>query len=375
MHSFKYLFLFLGLCLTVQCQSPEPSAQNSLPLPSLDHKIGQLLLSGFRDTVITEPSHIKRDILDYHLGGVIIYEYDVPSKSRPRNISSKGQIGKLCSDLQSLSTTPLFISSDEEGGKITRLKSKYGFPKTQSPQSIGSIDNTDSTYSWASEIAIQLKQLGINLNFAPLLDLNVNPTSPVIGNLERSFSAETETVKKHATLFIQAHKEQGILCAVKHFPGHGSAKTDSHEGFTDVSTTWTSQELIPYKEMVKEGTLDMVMTAHVYNNQLDTLPATLSKKIMQDILREEIGWKGVIISDDLQMGAIADHYDLETTIFKSLEAGVDILLISNNSAAPYDPDIVPTVHGLIKKMVKDGRISESQIDASYQKIKALKLSL
>jgi len=342
---------------------------------SLDEQIGQMLLVGFRGLAVDSSEHIKRDIEKYKIGGIILYEYDVPSKARPRNIASSDQVKSLVTDLQKLSSNRLFVAIDEEGGRISRFKFDYGFPATRSAQYLGALNQEDSTRHWASVIAKQLKSHGVNLNFAPVVDLNTNPESPAIGKLERSYSKNPDTVATHAAYVIDEHRKQKVLTCIKHFPGHGSALADSHKGFTDVTDTWIEAELKPYELLVKSKGCDMVMTAHVFNKKLDDVPATLSSKIMNDILRERYGWKGVIISDDMQMGAIAQHYGLEAALEKSINAGVDVLIFSNNIPGEYDPKIVPKAVKTIKELVYSGKIKDERIREAYDRITALKQGL
>jgi beta-N-acetylhexosaminidase len=345
---------------------------------SIDAKIGQMLMIGFRGLNIDESTHIKRDIEKYHLGGVVLYSIDLPSnRKQERNIQSPTQLTQLNQQLQALSSYPLLIGIDQEGGMVNRLSPKYGFPpKTPSPQALGTLDNLDSTYHYALKTAELLKKLRINFNFAPSVDVNVNPTSPVIGGIERSFSAKTDKVTAHAEQVIKAHLSQKIICSLKHFPGHGSAKTDSHKGFTDVTDTWTKDELLPYKALIEQKKVQAIMTAHVFNAKLDkNFPATLSKDITYKMLRQDLGYNGFIISDDMHMGAIADNFEMELAIEKALNAGVDMLMFSNNSPKAYDSEIVPKVIAIIKKLLADGKITEAQIDAAYNRIVALKSSL
>jgi beta-N-acetylhexosaminidase len=223
-------------------------------------------------------------------------------------------------------------------------------------------------------MAKTLAELGINLNLAPVVDVNTNPDNPIIAKYERSFSADPEIVTEHALEFIKAHHEQGVLCTLKHFPGHGSSTGDSHLGVVDVTDTWARTELEPYANIIQAGQADAIMTAHVFNANLDSeYPATLSRPTITGILREELGYGGVVISDDMQMGAIADHYGFETAIQKSIEAGVDIIAIANNSV--YEEDIAARTVALIKQLVQDGRVDEARIHESYQRIQRLKSKL
>lgn len=367
----------IGLLTVLLIISCNPSA-NSDPYSDvpLDEKIGQMLMVGFRGLNVDESQHIRRDIEKYQIGGVVLYNLDLPSdRTLPRNVESPQQLQQLNNDLQALSQIPLLIGIDQEGGRVCRLTPKYEFPeRPPSAQYLGDLNNLDSTRYYAAQTAKILKDAGVNLNYAPVVDVNVNPECPVIGGIERSISADPKIVTAHAAEIINEHKKYGIYCSLKHFPGHGSANMDSHFGFTDVTETWTEMELEPYKALIDNNNVDVIMTAHVFNSKLDDqYPATLSKKITHDILREQYKWDGVIISDDLHMGAIADKFDFKTTIEKSIEAGVDILIFSNNSKkVGYDTDVIPKAIETIKALLKEGKISEAQIEAAYERIMKLK---
>ena len=341
-------------------------------IPSLEDQIAQMFLVGFRGTEISEDNHIVRDIQDYKIGGVILFEKDGPSQSRPRNVVSGEQLKKLVEDLKSYSEEKLLVAIDQEGGNVCRLKTSYGFPATVTAQYLGNLNNEDSTRFYASVISSTLKDMGINVNFAPVVDLNVNPESPAIGAIERSFSADPETVVFHAEIFIDEHKKSSIVSCCKHFPGHGSALNDSHLGFTDVSETWSSIELEPYRKLIADDKCDMIMTSHVFNRNLDSVyPATMSKNVITNILRGDLDYKGVVVTDAMDMGAISEIYGLEEAIEKTISAGCDILLFSNN-VKTYDSEIVPKGIEIIKKLIDEGKISRERIKESYDRIIRLK---
>lgn len=351
------------------------SCENDEHKTDLDKQIAQMLLVGFRGTEIDETNHIVRDIEQYDLGGVILYEKDGPTQSRPRNISSPDQVKKLVTDLKSLSNSKLIVAIDEEGGAVDRLKSTYGFPVTVSAQYLGEINNEDSTSYYAASIASTLRDMGINLNFAPVLDLNVNPESPAIGALGRSFSPNWDDVVKHSGIFIQQHDIFGVLTCCKHFPGHGSATSDSHLGMTDITDTWSGVELQPYKSLIGKQKCKMIMSAHVFNLNLDPdYPATLSKKILTGLLRESLGFDGVIVSDAMEMQAITDKYGRKEAIMLAINAGCDILVFSNNMKT-YNENIVPETIALIHELVNEGKISKDRINESYNRIINLKSAL
>lgn len=330
-----------------------------------------MLKIGFRGMEVADTNHVVRDIEQYHLGGVVLFDYDVPRDTAVRNIKSPEQVKSLVQDLKNLSQIPLIVSIDQEGGRVARLKSAYGFPETISAQYLGEIDNPDSTRYYARQTGETLSNLGINVNLAPVVDVNLNPDNPVIGGIERSFSSDPETIVKHAELYIKILHEYDILTVLKHFPGHGSSEKDSHLGVVDVTETWSKEELKPYEQLINSNLADAIMTAHIFNTNIDsTYPATLSKPTITGILRDKLGFDGVVISDDLMMGAIREEYGFKTTIKQALNAGVDILSFANNSV--YDPNIVPKAHKIINILIDEGEISEKRIDRSYQRVMRFK---
>ena len=216
-----------------------------------------------------------------------------------------------------------------------------------------------------------LAELGINCNFAPVVDLNSNPSNPVIGAIERSFSDEPAQVARHAAAWIEAHRARGVLSCLKHFPGHGSSATDSHLGFVDISDSWEQRELDPYRILLQQNKVDMVMTGHLFNRHLDpNNPATLSSPIINGLLRAELGFQGVVVSDDMQMKAITDHYSLEEAVCRSLAAGVDMLVFGNN--LDYGSDSCPRAIKAIEDGIARGLLSEEQLLRSLGRVIKLK---
>ena len=341
---------------------------------SLDVKIGQMIMAGFRGLDVNDSSPIVRDIVEHHIGGVILYDEDVPTNSPIRNIRSPTELKRLTANLQAASRIPLFIAIDQEGGNVARLNKSRGFEATYSARYLGSVNDLALTSRYARQMAKTLAELGINLNLAPVVDLNVNPDNPIIGKLGRSFSVDPDIVIAHAAEFIKAHRRHSVLCAIKHFPGHGSSTQDSHLGLTDITKTWSSKELIPYESLTRRGLVDMIMTAHVYNANLDLeYPATLSKGILDDLLRNQMFYDGVIISDDMQMGAISEQYGFEAALQAAIKAGVDIILIANNSV--FEEGAASRAAAIIKKLVEEGKITPERIDRSYRRIIELKQRL
>ena len=353
---------------------PALSGRNFTQPPSLEEKIGQMLMVGFRGCAVDEKSFIIKDIRAGRVGGVILFDYDVPLQSHERNIESPSQVKVLVRSLKESAACPLFVAVDQEGGNVCRLKERFGFPPSVSAAFLGKVDDLRQTTRAAQQTARTLRDLGINLNFAPVVDLDVNPENPVIGRLERSFSSDPARVIRHAEATIDAFHAHGILSAIKHFPGHGSSAADSHRGFVDVTRTWSVRELEPFAAIIRSKRADMVMTAHIVNGTLDPLwPATLSPAIVDAILRGDLAYEGVVISDDMQMGAIRMHYGLETAIERALHAGCDILLFANNSV--YEEAIASRACGIIRKLVLRGSVSAERIDESYRRIMKLKRHL
>ena len=336
---------------------------------NLDEKIGQMLIVGFRGREIDCDHPLAKQIENQCIGGVILYDYDQMSKGFQRNISSFEQIQLLTSQLKSFSKTPLLIAIDQEGGMVNRLNSEKGFPETTSAESLGK-QPILVTLKEAHQTARCLAEMGVNVNLAPVVDLNLNPNGPICRK-QRSYSSDPLKVIDYAKAVIQAHRHHNVLTTLKHFPGHGSSEADSHLGFVDISKSWSRQELIPYHKLIDENYVDLIMSAHVYNASLDRdYPATLSKKIITNLLRNELGYEGVVITDDLQMKAIRDLYSLKETIKLAILSGADLLLFANNEI--YDETIAPQVIFHIKELIETGEIPLERIEESFQRIQLLK---
>lgn len=343
----------------------------------LTKRIGQLFILGFQGATI-DPSHpIVADIRDRNLGGVILFDRLLAKAVKKNNICNAIQLKALNSTLQDLSSVPLLIAIDQEGGMVRRLKGDSGFPETRSAAELGSIDDPLLTAINAACTAKMLHDLGINYNLAPVVDLNTFPDNPVIGRINRSFSNNPDCVVRHAGIWIREHNKQKILSCLKHFPGHGSSRADSHLGFTDITTSWQKSELQPFKHMINhasEAPVHSVMLGHLFHKDLDPFhPTSLSHQVVTGLLRNEIGFQGVIISDDLQMKAITDKYGLEESVCLALAAGVDMLIVGNN--LEYDPGFLDRAIPAVVQAIQDGRISETRINTAWQRVTAMKQQL
>lgn len=336
---------------------------------SLQDKIDQLFIIGFRgDTLETAPE-LSRALKETNIGGIILFDYDTPTKTYKRNITSFTQVQKLVSDAQTKAKTPLFVSIDEEGGLVSRLKTIPGYVRTPSAKILGAYSN-ERIWLVSSGLASTLKTLGFNMNFAPNLDVNVNPSSPAIGAVGRSFSHLQSVVSEKGITFMQGLATGGVIPVGKHFPGHGSAVADSHKGFTDITKTYKQYELVPFQRACSAG-LPMVMVAHVFNATVDPVyPATLSSKHMQ-ILKDIGCSQAVVVSDDMDMQAITTGFGRADSLVRAINAGVDVLVLSNNITT-YNPESYFEARKSIYDAVKQGDISEERIDEAYQKIIGLK---
>ncbi|MDO5483821.1 MAG: glycoside hydrolase family 3 N-terminal domain-containing protein, partial [Desulfovibrionaceae bacterium] len=346
-------------------EKDDPSGQAASP-PSLERMVGAMLMLGFRGMELTPDDPFLAEVRSGRVGHVILFDRDMQTGGE-RNIRSPEQVRRLTATLREAAPGPIFIAVDQEGGQVRRLKPEKGFMDLPSAQRMGQ-ENLTSTTNIAAELGRELAGLGINVDMAPVADVNVNPFSPAIGQLGRSFNTDPRQVARHVLAFGRELARAGVAPVLKHFPGHGSAKADSHLGLTDISRTWDGgNELLPYAEAFAAGWSGMVMTGHLFHAGLDAQhPATLSKMVVTGLLRQGLGWQGVVISDDMQMQAISDSYGLEESIYLAVEAGVDILLFGNNLT--WDADLPRKAHATLLRLVESGRISPERIRRSWERI-------
>jgi beta-N-acetylhexosaminidase len=363
-----YVFLFCVInCFFVfylHLKTEELKAAINIPI---EKKIGQMVMIGFQGTSIERDGNgrlrsLVEQIKNEEIGGVILYS---------RNIKNKNQLQRLTKNLSSLSASyPLFISIDQEGGQVSRLKKKQGFKRFPSAKKVAGMNIDDASILY-KDMAFMLKDVGINLNFAPVVDLDINSNSLAIGKVGRSYSKEPNKVAMYAKALILAHSSAKVVTVIKHFPGHGSAADDTHLGFVDVTNSWLEEELEPYRLLIKENFVDMVMSSHVFQANIDDVyPASLSVEHIENLLRFDIGYDGVVITDDLQMGAISKFYDLKEIVIQSINAGNDILLFSNSFK--LDKDLPKKVRAIISNAIDTGELDEEQISRSFARILRLK---
>ncbi|HBI15120.1 MAG TPA: beta-N-acetylhexosaminidase [Desulfobulbaceae bacterium] len=335
-----------------------------------DLALGQLFMVGFAGLSVDARHPVVEDITRHGLGGVILFDRDLHGARR--NIESAEQLRELTAALQGYARIPLFIAVDQEGGRVCRLKEEDGFPTSLPAKLLGDEADPARTRIYAERMAASLAACGVNLNMAPVVDLDLNPANPIIGRFLRSYGSGAGQVASHASAFIAAHHHHGIACCLKHFPGHGSAAADSHLGFVDNTEQWRPVELDPFQQLIDAGYADSVMTAHVVNRQLDSsgLPATLSAPVISGLLRERLGFAGVIISDDLQMRAISDQWSYAEAVQNALLAGVDLIIVCNVLA--WEEDATGLGIRAVEELLAAGRISERQVRDSLRRIAILK---
>lgn len=372
------IFAVLGVC----------SALWFVYHPSLERMIGQMIITGFhgngQDVNSPEFVAISNQIRDGQIGGVILFDVDVHGLLKSgktidqarqeifsSNIQNLPQLQEMLAYLSALSSNKLLVAVDQEGGAVQRLKPQHGFVDMPSAKDLGQ-GTSSVTYQTAYKMGQQLSRLGINVNFAPSLDVDINPASPAIGARGRSFSSDPDIVSLHGDAFARGLSDAGVAFSFKHFPGHGSAGTDSHLGLTDITETYSDTELYPWRTLLADASdKAMVMVAHVVNRNWDDVPASLSSKIIKQI--RDMGFEGVIVSDDMDMGAIVNQYGTYDAVLMAINAGNDILVFGNNLT--YDANRGRDIHAMILDMVHSGKISKRRIRASYRRIMRLKRAL
>lgn len=369
--------VFLALALAVTLAGCALVAPRPAPDP-VRLRIADLLLIGFSGTQVAGNEEVRRLVCDVKVGGLLLFERY--TSGQPRNLVSQAQVATLTRDLQALAKQcagrPLFIAADAEGGRVMRLSPRLGYPPTLPARELGQRDDPAFTRAEARRMGAMLREAGINWNLAPVVDVAVNPDNPAVVALGRTYSSDPLKVAAHAEAFVRGMHDEGVLTALKHFPGHGSSRSDSHHGFTDVTdTARLSVELRPYRILIADGLADSVMTAHVFNRGLDPWdPATLSRYTVHRVLRGWLRYQGVTVSDDLLMGAIAQHYGLEAAAVLALHAGVDVLLISQNMGR-VDDRAAERVVAAITRAIAAGRLSESAILRAVARVDALRARL
>lgn len=322
---------------------------------------------GFRGFRIGADDPITK-ALEAGLGGVILFDRDRVTGTR--NIESPEQLAALTASLRAAAQRNLIIAIDHEGGRVSRLKPAQGFPATRSQAEIGATDDPEVAFEAGRAMGATMATTGIDLDLAPVVDVNVNPTNPAVGALQRSFSADPAIVAAMAEAEIHGLHELGIRAAIKHFPGLGSASATTDLDHVDVTRTWSEAELEPFETLISLGLPDAVMTGHMVNDTIDPgVPASLSPATVDGLLRARLGWTGAVITDDLGAEAIVSLYEQSEAVALAIEAGNDLLLFANQTV--YVPDLAEQLVDTIVELVASGRITEARIDESIDRIDVL----
>ena len=370
----KFVYMSLCVFLWLGLYSDTTTANE----PTLKEMAAQMLMVGFRGTEASDASYIINHIKAGYVGNVILFDRDMTvGGGQFRNIVSPEQLAALSKSLKEAAPTdiPLWIAIDQEGGRVQRLRPEKGFAENYPSARTLGYGDVSVTRDVAKRMGHELKRMGIDVNFAPVADVDINKDSPAIGRFERSFSPDPDVTAQHVIAFSDGLKEAGVIPCLKHFPGHGSAGHDTHLEMTEVTSTWEDSELLPYRMAFEADFQGVVMTSHVFHRKLDSeYPASISFGITTTLLRDTLGWDGVVITDDLQMGALTQHYSIEETIYRAVAAGADILIFAGNSRdMVFDPNFPKKAHDILVSLVTEGKISKERLYESWNRIVRLKL--
>jgi beta-N-acetylhexosaminidase len=368
----------LAACGDDSSSAPDSSASSetsvlNIKKMSLREKVGQMFFvrpealdttihwteyQDLPDYKLQQVNKTMRDVSkDYPVGGMILYAH---------NIVDEAQLGEFIAEIRTLNGSPL-LAIDEEGGRVARIANNGNFdvPKYESMAAIAESGDPSEAYKAAFTIGSYVKEYGFDIDYAPVADVNTNPENIVIG--PRAFSDDPETAAEFVVSYLNGLDSAGVIGTLKHFPGHGDVKTDTHLGYAETNKTWEEMlqcEMIPFKAGIKAGA-QMIMTAHIAAPKItgNDLPATLSSVILQDKLRGELGFKGIIVTDAMDMGAITKQFGNAEAVIKSIQAGVDVVLCSREFTQVFDA---------VVKAVEKGEIKENRIDESVKRILALR---
>ncbi|MEM7068633.1 MAG: glycoside hydrolase family 3 N-terminal domain-containing protein [Pseudomonadota bacterium] len=352
---------FLGVAATGILSAPAILTATRVDAAQVRQMAGQLLVPGFPGS---SPDSKSARVLANHIakgraGGALFLRHNVKSGKNTRALAAKF----LGADRRSL------MAIDQEGGKVQRLGKKHGLTPIPTAQWVAGNKSVEEARALYAKAGRELRAAGFNLNMAPSVDIH-DPKNPVIGKYGRGFSTDVERISAYAGAFVDGFASAGVACSLKHFPGHGSSRGDSHDGFVDISKTWSEAEMVPFQRLANKAPL--IMGGHLFHPQFSNgkSPVTFSQKALIRKLRKGLGYQGVILTDDLDMGAIRKSFQLKEAILLALMAGNDLLLLSNS--LKYDEDLPADAVRWITDAVKQGRISQSAIKSSYARVMSVK---
>jgi beta-N-acetylhexosaminidase len=339
---------------------------------SIEELVGSMLVFGFNGSSFDEPKTRAQisELKAIHARGVILFDHDIAG-NHPRNIRSPKQLTKLIEDLRNELGSELIVSIDQEGGSVARLGESNGFLPTMSAIEFARLAEIDQI-QYANKQARQLAKLGIDLNFAPCVDLAVEPDSPIIAGKGRAFGNTLEEAARCAQIVIDAHRDAGVRCCIKHFPGHGSALLDSHLGICDITATHTTEELDIFRELILVNSDAIaVMGGHLVDRRIDkNLPASISELHTQGVLREQLGFGGVVVTDSMDMRAILDGFGEVDAYIHAINAGNDLLLDGLNAPGYRQSGVSTRIAEALVGAVKDGRVESGmdRLEASRERV-------
>ena len=350
---------------------------------NIERAVGAMIMTGFRGAALDDPQCRAdvRTLKDLHIKGVILFDTHLPTGGM-RNIVNEDQVRRLTDDLRNELGSDLIIGIDQEGGEVNRLGlfQDAGVSDQLSARMQGALSHEQLTAT-IDPVAVALLTAGINMTFAPCVDLSINPENPVIASKDRSMGSDPLRVASSAAAIIKAYHTHGVRCCLKHFPGHGSSTTDTHNGIADITDTHHNDETHVYELLI--GSMNAsdipnaaVMTGHLMNHLVDPLlPASLSHLHTSEHLRTRIGFDGVVITDSIDMGAISEQHDPGAAGLLAVQAGADIVLNGFNAPSDIDQEHpAEQMHQSLARAVKNGTISEDRIARSIDRRRALALS-
>ena len=333
--------------------------------PTLSDMAGQMIIMGFIGSEPTQPGirGLINEAAANRIGGIILFA---------NNVKSPAQLRRLNGAFKRAAPGPFMVAVDQEGGAVQRLTAKKGFVSTPSAADIARKNSVAEAERLYARMAQNLASAGVTANLAPVVDLNINPANRVIGRVGRSYSADPAVVERYARAFVRAHRASGIATALKHFPGHGSSAGDTHKGFVDVTDTWSRRELAPFQSLVRSGDADMVMVAHValQTGGGERLPSTLSPAVVEGLLRRDVGFDGVAMSDDLEMAAIRREHSRGEAAVRSLRAGVDLLVFAAHGSDPAP--VAREIHTALVRAAEADPALRSRLRQAYDRAVRLK---
>ncbi|MEM7565877.1 MAG: glycoside hydrolase family 3 N-terminal domain-containing protein [Pseudomonadota bacterium] len=325
---------------------------------SLEAMVGSLLILGLPGSSTGQASAkaLARNIAAGRVGGVVMLKHNVRSKAGVTDLT------RMFSEAGAE-----FLSIDQEGGAVQRLSSKFGFSAIPRARNVAKLSPAEARDLYA-RAAREIKAVGFNLNLAPVVDLH-SASNPIIGKYGRAYGADPAVVAQYAAAFVDAHRRAGVGCTLKHFPGHGTSRGDSHDGAVDITRTWDATELQPFQQLVRSGHADAIMLGHLYHRDLSDggEPITLSRTAIEGLLRRRLGFKGVVVTDDLDMGAIRRRHPPVRASVMALAAGADMIMASN-SAKP-DNDLPARIIDGVGEAIAKGQLSERRIRQAYDRVR------